>query len=79
VPQKPFTIIQQLSVGAISFNAIAVLPYSLTFADAKIMGPGIIEAVADPTTLANVGTTGVVINLGSQIPATGYYIKVILQ
>ena len=82
VPQKPFTIIQQLSVGEISFNAIAVLPYSLTFADAKIMGPaggGFIEAQADQTTLGNVGTTGVVMNFDTGIPATGYYIKVTLQ
>ena len=82
VPQKPFTIISALSVGATSFNAIAVLPYSLTFADAKIMGPtggGFIDAQADQTTLGNVVTTGVVVNFDTGIPATGYYIKVVLQ
>lgn len=82
VAQRPYSIVQALTAGATSFNAVASLPYTLIFADAKIMGPangGIVEAQADQTTLANVGTTGVVVNFSTPIPATGYYIKVTMQ
>jgi hypothetical protein len=81
VQQRPFNIISALTVGATSFNAISILPYALVFADAKIMGPAggfFIVAQADQSTLANVGTTGVVVNFDTGIPATGYYIKVTL-
>ncbi len=82
VALRPFYIIASLNAGDTGYNAIATLPYSLMCGEATIMTPAggaSIQAPCDFTTLGNVGTTGVLFNFTSAIPAAGYHIKVTLQ
>jgi uncharacterized protein YaaQ len=79
---RPLTIQAALTSGATGFNAIATLPYVPLSAVAQIMTPSggaSIDAPCDYTTLGNVGSTGIVFNFTTAIPASGYYIKVTIQ